>query len=92
MKPDTLTTKLCEYMSKRLDFASFASMLREYPDDRLIGALKDIIRVLPNADLMDRERDGQGSAQDFASEGGFYRDQASCVRAEMKRRGLSFEM
>lgn len=46
---------------------------------QILGAIRDIIATLPNADAMDR-----ANGTDL---GGKYRDQSSVYRAELKARG-----
>ena len=64
-----------------LNFTVYAATVAGYPDAALTFALSDIAATLPMADGLDR-------AQPLAvgSRGGYYRDQASVIRAEVARR------
>lgn len=65
-------------MDKQLDWNAVAERAARMTNAELHYALLDIIKTLPHADAMDRENG--------TDRGGYYRDEASVLRAEQRRR------
>lgn len=67
-------------MEKRaLDWQAVEARAQGMSLVELHAALEDIQRTLPHADALDR--------QDRGDRGGYYRDESSVYRIELKRRG-----
>ena len=65
-------------LNKRINWNDAANKAAAMTDSQLAYALIDIQKTLPSADAMDRE---------FGSDdGGYYRDEASVIRAEQRNR------
>jgi hypothetical protein len=65
-------------MNKRIDWTAKAEQAEGMTVEELNGALHDILATLPNADAMDRAHG--------TDDGGYYRDEASVLRKELKAR------
>jgi len=64
--------------TKRIDWNATADKAAAMTDTQIHYALIDIQKTLPSADAMDRE---------FGTDnGGYYRDEASVLRAELRNR------
>lgn len=61
-----------------LNFADYAELVSTMTTDRILGALADIHATLPHADSLDRETG--------TDRGGYYRDQCSVLRREIRAR------
>lgn len=69
-------------LTRSLDFAAYAEQVKNMSTRDIWYALEDIRKTLPMAD----QRDKLFPTGNMATEGGYYRDQASVLRAELKNR------
>lgn len=67
---------------KQLDWSATEERARTMSDAQLNGALADILKVLPNVRAIERA----GWLPDGAKSEGYYCDEASVYRAELRRR------